>query len=372
MEGSLKIFRIFGIDIKIHFSWWIVFFLLSWSLSTAFFPQFFPGYLVKTYWLMGVVSALLLFVSVLLHELSHSLVAKAKNIKVESITLFFFGGVAGITKEDLKPSSEFMMAIAGPLFSLLLSGLFFVVYKFNGNVIWTGITFYLYQINLMLALFNLVPGFPLDGGRALRAILYAYFKDLKKATYIAAMGGKFFGGFLFFLGMISLISGVGNALWFIFLGGFLYFLAGMSYQQVVIKETLSKIPLKQLITAVVSVSPELNFSDLIKKYTNSGEEVFLVGDDKFSGILDTRKIDKMQIQMQNMLKLKQLSVPLSKIKGLKINDNAYTAFSKFSENGVNILPVYEKDKLLGFVTRDIIMHRLIWDLKFSGLKERKK
>ncbi len=119
---STKIFTIFGIDIKLHFSWWIVVVLLAWILSTSFFPQFFPDQTTKTYWTMGIIASLLLFVSVLLHELSHSLVAKARNIRVESITLFFFGGVAGITKEKMKPSSEFLMAIAGPIFSLLLLG----------------------------------------------------------------------------------------------------------------------------------------------------------------------------------------------------------------------------------------------------------
>ena len=195
MNNSMKIFRVFGIDIKLHFTWWFVFALIAWSLSSAFFPHYFPDQTQTMYWSMGITASLLLFVSVLLHELSHSLVARAKNIKVESITLFFFGGVAGITKEDMKPSSEFLMAIAGPLFSLVLAGIFFVIWKINGNVFWTAITYYLWQLNLILALFNLVPAFPLDGGRAFRAILRAYFKDLKKATRIAVIGGKLFAGF---------------------------------------------------------------------------------------------------------------------------------------------------------------------------------
>src|SRR3989344_4445971 len=205
MRGAMKLFRIFGIDVQLHFSWWFVFALLAWSLSSSFFPQYFPGFENKTYWFMGIISVLLLFLSVLLHELSHSLVAKAKKIKVDSITLFFFGGVASIDDEDIKPSAEFLMSIAGPLFSLLLFGIFYLIYSLNGNIFWTAITFYLYQLNLILAIFNLVPGYPLDGGRAFRAILHAYYKDLSKATRIAARGGKLFAAVLIFMGIVGLL-----------------------------------------------------------------------------------------------------------------------------------------------------------------------
>src|SRR3989344_4695935 len=146
MKEGIRIFTIFGIDVKLHYSWWFIFILLTWSLATSFFPIYFPGSTARTYWLMSVIASLLLFLSVLLHELSHSLVARAKKITVRSITLFFFGGVAGIDSEDMKPSSEFLMAIAGPLFSLLLAGIFYVIYISTGNGIVTAITFYLYQL----------------------------------------------------------------------------------------------------------------------------------------------------------------------------------------------------------------------------------
>ena len=369
----MKIFSVFGIDIKLHFSWWFVFALIAWSLSASFFPHYFPDQTQTMYWSMGITASLLLFVSVLLHELSHSLVARAKNIKVESITLFFFGGVAGITKEDMKPSSEFLMAIAGPIFSLVLAGLFFIIWKVNGNVFWTAITYYLWQLNLILAIFNMVPAFPLDGGRAFRAILRAYFKDLKKATRIAVVGGKLFAGFLFFLGVVSLFSGVGNGLWFIFLGGFLYFIAGASYEQVVIKEILEAIKVKELMSKKIkNVDPEMKFSDFVHKYENSEEDVFIVKDKDFSGILNLEKIEKMSIRMQQMVNLKQIAMPFHQLRTLKKDDNAYTAFRKISEQGVEILPVMNKDKLSGVLTRRKLMHRLVWELKFGGVKKLSK
>lgn len=367
MKGSTKIFRIFGIDINIHFSWWIIFIILAWSLSTAFFPQFFPGNTTATYWFMGVVASLLLFLSVLLHELSHSLVARIRNIKVESITLFFFGGVAGITDEEMKPSSEFFMAIAGPIFSFLLAGIFFLIHKFNGNLIITAITFYLYQLNLILAIFNLVPGYPLDGGRAFRAILYGYYHDLKKATRIAVTGGKFFAGFLVVLGIFSLISGVTNGIWFIFLGGFLYFIAGASYEQVIVKDVLKRIPLKELINKKIpTLKPSTSFTSIVTKYISKDNNYFLIKNKKFAGIMDTKQLDKLPLDFS--LTAKQLAQPISQLKSLKADDTAYAAFKTLAEQRANILPVKYKNKLQGFITKRSLMHRLVWELKFGKFK----
>lgn len=370
MKGAIKIFRIFGIDIKLHFSWWFIFAFLSWSLSSSFFPHYFPELSAKMYWMMGITAALLLFISVLLHELSHSLVAKAQRIKVESITLFFFGGVAGIESEDLKPCSEFMMAVAGPLFSLLLAGLFYLIYIFNGQIFWTAITFYLYQLNLILAIFNLIPGYPLDGGRALRAVLYAYFGDLKKATRIAASGGRFFAIFLAALGILGLITGTGGGLWLILLGGFLYFIAGLSYEQVVLKEALTKIPVSEVILKKFpTVKPDTALSAFFRKYLSSGEDVFLVKDRNFSGILDLKQLENMPPKIQEVVKLREIAVPLSKMDSVNEKDNAYTAFRKFAEKDLDVLPVKKNSKILGFVNKRVLMQRLTWELKY-GLKEK--
>jgi len=379
MRGARKILRVFGIDILIHYSWWFVFILLTWSLAASFFPGLCSGELVEgvvisgcadlpklQYWIMGMVASILLFVSVLLHELSHSLVARMRKIKVHSITLFFFGGVAGIESEDLKPSSEFLMAVAGPLFSLFLSGIFYLIFRLNGNDFWTAIAFYLYQLNFVLALFNLVPGYPLDGGRAFRAALHHYYKDLKKATRIASTGGRIFAVFMIVMGLLSILGGAFSGLWFVFLGGFLYFIAGVSYEQVVLKETLSKISVKEiLVKNYQTLDPEMKFYDFIKKYAGSDEDIFLVKGKNFSGIFDLKTLGKINQQMQKTLKIKQLSVPLSEVKGLSGSDDAYTAFREFAEQKVDLLPVMDKNKFLGFVTRRAVMNRLVWSLKYG-------
>ena len=368
MRGSTKLFTIFGIDIELHFTWWFVFILLSWSLSATFFPHYFPEQTKEMYWMMGITASLLLFVSVLLHELSHSLVAQAKKIKVKSITLFFFGGVAGITKEEMKPSTELQMALAGPFFSIFLGVVFFLINRLNVNFFLTAISFYLYQLNFILAIFNMIPGYPLDGGRAFRAILYWYYKDLKKATRIAVAGGKLFASFLIILGVFALISGTGAGLWFIFLGGFLYFIANASYEQVVLKDVLEDIKVKELMQKkFVSLSPEMEFSKFIRKYVNNDEDVFVVKGKSFTGLLDLERVGRLPDKMRDVVKLKQISMPLHQIKSLKMEDNAYVAFRKFAENGLNVIPVVEKGKLIGLVSRKKIMHRLVWEMKFGKL-----
>lgn len=364
MKSSATLFRLFGIDIKLHFSWWFILILLSWSLSGTYFPQILPGMNVFLYWAMGIAAALLLFISVLLHELSHSLVAQAKRIKVESITLFFFGGVAGISDEDMKPSVELQMALAGPIFSLFLGAIFYTITAFNINSIITAITSYLSQLNFTLAIFNLIPGFPLDGGRALRAILYWHYKDLRKATYIASMGGKFLAGVLIFLGIFGMVGGAGNGLWFILLGGFLYFLAGMSYEQVLIKQILSQIPVSQIFTSrFIALPAQMKFADFVRKYSSVEQDTFVVKGRKFRGILDIHRVDVMPVSLQKITSLEKVAIPLSPIRTLMLKDTAYTAFKYFNEYNVGLLPVMEKGKVRGVVARKAVMNRLVWGMK---------
>tara|TARA_Y100000310_G_scaffold159115_1_gene158628 strand:- start:50212 stop:51303 length:1092 start_codon:yes stop_codon:yes gene_type:complete len=361
---NLKIMRIFNIDIQIHYSWWIIFTLLAWSLASTYFPHYYPNYTSQWYWGSAIISALLLFFSVLLHELSHSLVAKAKNIKVESITLFFFGGVAGITDEEMKPSSEFQMAIAGPLFSLVLGGIFYLINQANGNGMVDAITFYLYQLNFILAIFNLVPAFPLDGGRAFRAILYAKYKDLQKATRIAANGGRIFAAILIGLGLFSILTGQGGGLWFVLIGGFLYFIAGMSFNQVVIREILNKISVRELLTKPVIIDPKMSFNNFQNKYRNKGIMNFVIQNKRYSGILNLHKI-KFSKNISKKIKLKEISLPVSQIKTISEKDNAYKAYKLMTQQRLSLLPVLKKGKIIAILRQTNLNTRLDWELRFK-------
>ncbi len=367
MRGALKIFRIAGIDVKLHFSWWFIFALLAWSLSADYFPRQFPMLSKNAQLAAGVIAAILLFVSVLLHELSHSFVAKAAKIKVESITLFFFGGVAGIEKEDIKAKHEFFMALAGPLFSIVLGILFFFVS--HSTVLplpVLAVSFYLYQLNLILGIFNLVPGYPLDGGRVFRALLYWRMKDFVRATRIAVWGGKIVAGAMVLFGFAGLFLGF-NGLWFIFLGAFMYFIAGLSYEQVLIKQALSTLHVRDLMKKnYVAVPSTLTLAALMRGYSHVEEESFLVKKgSKIVGIFDLRKIPALSRTEGRHHVVGELMIPLQQVKSLQPGDTAYDALKSSTEQDLELLPVIVNKKVVGAIARRTLMHYLTMELKYK-------
>jgi len=221
-------------------------------------------------------------------------------------------------------------------------------------------------LNFILAIFNLIPAFPLDGGRVFRSILYGVTKDLRKSTRIASFTGKGFALFFMVSGVIGLLSGIGNGLWMIFLGGFLYFIAGVSYEQVVLKESLSRFFVKDLMMRDLSqIDAGMKCSDFLKKYALTGKEVFYVHDTHFSGILDVKRIENLPFNMQGILSVRQLSVSVENLKGLRVQDNLYTAFKLFAQQDIEVLPVMDKGKIKGFISRNSVLNCLMWELKFG-------
>jgi len=227
--------------------------------------------------------------------------------------------------------------------------------------------YYLFQLNLILALFNLIPGYPLDGGRALRAILNAYYKNLRKATNIAVKGGKLFAIILMLLGILGLITGTLNGLWFLFLGGFLYYIAGASYEQVVIKETISPFPVKQILSKkYLSLNPEWDLAQALKRAYHSDLNCFIVKDkQKYLGILDLKRIDKTPLEVQKKMKVNQLMVPKTAIQSLDITNNGYQAFKSVISQNLDLIPVLSKDKIVGVVYKKTLMHLLVMELKYN-------
>ena len=256
MDKGIKLFKVFGIQISLNYSWFIIFGLIAWSLAQGYFPQMRPNLSLTTYWLMGFITALLLFLSVVLHELSHSYVAMASGIEIKGITLFIFGGVARISREPSDARTEFKIAIAGPATSLALALVFWlssrgVDFLMPGSVI-SSIFYYLFLINGILVAFNLIPGFPLDGGRLLRAYLWNRTDNLKEATRIASRVGKWFALLLIFVGFANIITGrLLNGIWFVFIGMFLQQAAAESYQVVVLQHSLEGVKVRDLMTSNV-------------------------------------------------------------------------------------------------------------------------
>src|SRR4030042_3569773 len=245
-SGSLKIVTIMGIPIRVHFSWLIIFGLITWSLSTFYFPMAAPQLPGLSYWFSGIAAAILLFVSVALHELSHSFVAMRYGQSISSITLFIFGGVAQMKGEPAHPKAELHIAIAGPLSSFLLSIIFLIAYNLVTGQVERALFQYLSYLNLIVGVFNLIPGFPMDGGRVVRAYLWKKTNDFFYATRKASTYGQKIAIFFIIFGLFSIFAGSPSGLWLMLIGWFLHTSAQASYQQASLQETLSNVKVKDI------------------------------------------------------------------------------------------------------------------------------
>ena len=267
-----RLFEIAGFEVKLDPSWLFLGLLIAWTLAAGVFPQRYPDLPASTYWGMGIACALGILGSIVFHELSHSLVARRRGLPMRGITLFIFGGIAEMGEEAKDPKTEFLMAVAGPIASLFLGAVFYVLYRLasgaEAHPFWLGVTYYLAWINVILALFNLLPAFPLDGGRMLRAALWRWGDNLRKATRIAAGIGSGFGLVLMALGVVGIIGGnfVGG-LWYVLIGLFLRGAAKASYHQVLVREYLEEVPVGRFMTRdPVALSPELTVEEAVEAY----------------------------------------------------------------------------------------------------------
>jgi Zn-dependent protease len=267
---SFKLGSIFGFEIRIDLSWFIIFFLILWTLTTNQFPVSYPGLSGGAYLVMGIAGTILFFVSLLLHELSHSIVAQMKGIPVEGITLFAFGGISRTRMEAETPGDEFQIAGVGPLTSLILAGLAGLVWYVGRAAGWSvlivGVAGYLAWINVALAIFNLLPGFPLDGGRLFRSIVWKLTNNLRTATKVASIGGRVLGYSLIFLGFWQLFSPIPSligGLLFILIGWFLNNAAVASYQDLLVRTMLEGVRVREVMTLNPETVPaNLNLQDV--------------------------------------------------------------------------------------------------------------
>jgi Zn-dependent protease/CBS domain-containing protein len=366
MKKAFKVLTISGIEISVHYTWFIVFALVTYSLAVSYFPMLIKGESPITYWLMGGVSALLLFISVLLHELSHSLVAKKEKLGVDKIVLFLFGGVSEITEEPKNAKDEFRMAIAGPLSSFALAIAFWflwlVVLKPLGSAILSSIFWYLAVINLMLGVFNLLPGFPLDGGRVLRAYWWNKSKNLTKATLVATNAGKGLSILMMVLGGFELLLGyfVGG-MWFIFIGLFLRQAAESGYQRVLIRDILSGMKVKELMSSnVVCVSSDLSIYDLVDEFFLKHRFISypVCEKGKLLGIVTLNSVKQIPRERwkEEKTKVATQGVPQNFI--LHPEDDAVEALEKIITSDLGKLPVVKDGEIVGILSRRDVMNLL--------------
>ncbi|NIN72388.1 MAG: CBS domain-containing protein [Gemmatimonadetes bacterium] len=272
MTGGIRICRFFGFEVRLDYSWFVVFLLVLWTFAQSVFPGRTPGLSAGTYFTMALVGASLFFASVLLHELAHSAMARARGIQVEGITLFIFGGMARIRSEATNPKDEFLITVVGPLSSALIGGVLLVFARVGDSLglhrAFVSVAEYLAILNFILALFNLIPGFPLDGGRLLRSLVWQITKDVRKATRLAAFTGQGFGYLMIGFGILSLFRGfLVSGIWLIFIGWFLSQAAAFSYRQLVMRRILQSVQVKEAMTRnPETVAPDVTLRDLVDNY----------------------------------------------------------------------------------------------------------
>ena len=364
MQNSLRIAKIGGIEIGIHYSWLLVFLLVAWTLAAGLFPQQYPGLDRTTYWVMGGAASLLLFVSVLIHELAHSFVAKSRGLKVTSITLFIFGGVSNISQEARSAGEEFIVAIVGPLSSLAMAAVFWGLDRtaLASSPQGDGILSYLVYINVTLAVFNLIPGFPLDGGRVLRAILWGATNNMRRATSIAAGIGRAVG-FLFVLGGIFMaINGdfIGG-LWLMFIGWFLSGAAESSNQQVELTTRLRGVQVGTVMNEKpIVVESSTRLSDLVHDYIleRGVRAIPVVDDGVLVGIITLNEVRSVPREQWDATPVRFVMTKLADLHTTSPKTPLSDALNAMAQHDFNQLPVTEGGRLVGIISRSDVMRFL--------------
>ena len=357
---NIPVGRVLGIPIGLDYSWFVIFGLLTWMLAGSYYPAEFKNWPPLMYWLVGAATALLLFVSVLLHELGHSVVALRYNIPVRSITLFLFGGVAQIGAEPPSAVAEFLIAIAGPLVSLTLAAVFYAVEPLvAGMEPLLGLVKYLAYINLALVLFNLIPGYPLDGGRVFRAIVWAITKNMRRATLIAANVGRFFAMVFIFVGVWQMFSGnFGGGLWIAVIGWFLDNAASAQVHQVMFQGLLVGHRVSQAMnTQCASVLGSLTLQDLVDKHIlTSGQRCFLVNrSDDTVGLMTLHRIKEVPRSEWVTTSAAQVMLPWEELKRVDPDAELWAALQEMDRDGVNQMPVTRDHKVIGMLSREDVI-----------------
>jgi Zn-dependent protease/CBS domain-containing protein len=358
-RGSIVLGAIRGIPIRIHFTWLIIFGLLSWSLASGYFPQRYPDLPITAYWIKAIIAALFLFGSILVHELMHALMAQNLQVPIAGITLFALGGVSEMKQEPHSPSAEFLIAIVGPLASLVLAGFFWLVWRALAREVpdpsFAAIALYLTGLNLVVAVFNLLPAFPLDGGRVLRSIIWGITKNLKQATYLATRIGIVFAYALIAFGAVSLFAGAGfQGIWMAIIGFFLLQGAQASYAQVMLKEALAGIPVRDMMVRdVVTVPPTLSVRDLIDRYflTHGYGGFPVVENAQVVGLVSLGDVKRVAAEDYDRMLVREVMVPLAERLTIAPEADISVAFQRMAEEGLGRLIVMQRGGMLGLVTK---------------------
>jgi Zn-dependent protease/predicted transcriptional regulator len=381
-SSGLRLGRILGIEIDVDWSLLVVFLLVTFGLAAGLFPAWHPDWGTGLVWGTSILAAVAFFASVLAHELSHALVGRANGITVRRITLFMFGGLAHMENEPPSWRSELAMALVGPVTSLALGAGFTWLASVVGAplaidperpraalaalgplptlLLWLG------PVNILLGAFNLVPGFPLDGGRVLRSLMWGVSGDLRKATLWASRAGQVFAwllvgtGFAMALGLTVPVFGTGlvGGLWLVFIGWFLNNAAVMSYRQLVVRESLEDVPIERLMrTSLTRVTPDMALATLVDEHLMpSGQRTFPVEEGgRFVGLVSLRDLHGLGRHAWETASVRQVMTPVERLVTVSPRVPAIDALSLLNRRDVNQLPVVDGGHLVGFVRREDVL-----------------
>ena len=366
---GFRVCRIGGADVIVDYSWLVIFFLLTYSMAETLFPEAHKGYGRLLYWMMGAAAAALTFVSILIHELAHSWVSTKRGIKITSIRLFIFGGMAETASEPEDGRDEFLVALAGPAVSILLGLLFAFVYvsamvyinPISTIVQWAAVA------NFALAFFNLAPGFPLDGGRILHAFLWDHWNDTERAARIVGRVGDILAIFLIVFGILQMIFSRNflAGIWFVCIGFFMKRASGGTFQTAVktrreppVRVTVRQIMKKNAVTVDWLVTVNQFAEDYLYRYFFTEFPVF--NRNELVGMVTMEEVRAVAARLRDFKQIRDIMIPLEQIAGLRPEDDADSAFERMLETDAECLPVIEEGRLAGIILRrDIVNYAQI-------------
>jgi len=358
-KGSLELFKVAGVQVEIDYSWIVIAMLVWWSLSAGYFPRTYPGHPFASYWIVGALGTVLFFASVLGHELSHAALGNRLGENVSRITLFIFGGMAHLSGEPKTAGDEFKIAAIGPVSSVVIAAIFWAIEQtlntLHAPSLWIALFSYLAFINVALAVFNLLPGFPLDGGRILRAILWHFWGDFRRATAAAADWGNTIAWGLIALGALEIFGGgLVGGIWMIFIGLFLRGAANASYQSVVIEQMLGRASVADLmIREPVTIDPDASVSDAVDRYfLHYGYTGFpVVKDGRAMGILSLSRVRECPREERANRRVHDIMVPVTAKVTISPSATISDAMHRMAEADAGRLLVLDGERLNGLITR---------------------
>lgn len=361
MASSFKIGRIFGVDVGVHWSWTFIFLIVTWSFATGILDHFYPEWSGPQRWIAGALVAAIFFLSVLAHELSHAVMSNRHGLPVRSITLFVFGGVANLSREPDSPGIEFRIAIVGPATSLLLGALFavgwVVINPFSDGI--AGISANLALINASLAVFNMLPGFPLDGGRVFRSIIWARNGDRLRATRLASRVGEWIAYTVMGIGVLmTFLGGLFSGIWFLLIGFFLRNASTASYEQLLIETTLSGINVREVMrTGYETVPPDMSIEQLVQEgvLRRNARSFAVIAAGDFAGMVTLTDVRRVPNEDWPTTSVYRAMTPATRLHTVAPSDNLTDVLRIMAEHDVNQLPVVQGRELVGMLDRGDVM-----------------